>query len=63
LFLICLVDNGPFTAAAIAYTERELQHFCQSDPRPKRWCLIDQESVFKIMPPEFKKMISEKGKT
>lgn len=35
---VCLVDNGPFTAAGIAYDDRELSVFCDSrDARPKRW--------------------------
>lgn len=35
---VCLVDNGPFTAAAVAYCERELEDFnLPTDHRPKRW--------------------------
>lgn len=35
---VCLVDNGPFTAAGIAYSDRELKEFADpTDMRPKRW--------------------------
>jgi hypothetical protein len=37
---VCLVDNGPFTAAGIAFSEDELEQFSEpSDSRPKTWYL------------------------
>ena len=36
--LVCVVDNGPFTAAAYVYSERELQAFNSPDDwRAKVW--------------------------
>jgi len=40
-FPICLVDNGHFTAAAVADTEEEFERF--NDPRdlrPKHWFVV-----------------------
>lgn len=40
---VCLVDNGPFTAAAIAYNEGEFDHFNGGDPgdtRPRAWYYV-----------------------
>jgi len=44
--LICVVDNGIFDAAAWCFSEREFDEFTQkSDPRPKRWLLMDSKLV------------------
>lgn len=40
---VCLVDNGPFTAAAIAYDAGERDEFLKPDHRPKIWFLVDRE--------------------
>lgn len=46
---VCLVDNGPFTAAAIAYSQEELEYFKKPDPRPKEWFLVPIELVMPFM--------------
>jgi len=39
--VVCLVNNGLFTAAAVMYNEREKQEFTRtSDPRPKTFFLV-----------------------
>jgi hypothetical protein len=41
---VCLVDNGPFTAAGICYDENELLAFThKSDTRPKNWFLVEKK--------------------
>jgi hypothetical protein len=42
---VCLVDNGAFTAAGIAFDERELQAFTHPDGRPKKWYWVDKEKL------------------
>ena len=42
---VCLVDNGMFTAAAIAFNNEELQVFLQEDGRPKVWLLVSREKL------------------
>ncbi len=54
LFPICLVDNGPFTAAGIAFDEDELKAFQHPDSgliqRPRKWYTLTREEAFKINP-------------
>ena len=41
--LICVVDNGPFEAAAFCYSEEEFKVFnSPTDTRPKDWILMDR---------------------
>ena len=49
---VCVVDNGPFEAAAIAYSPSELAAFsCDpSDTRPKRWLTMPREIVVGLNP-------------
>ncbi len=43
---VCLVNNGPFTAAAVAYSEREVDAFNQPrDGRPKVWFRVPAKQV------------------
>ena len=50
-FPVVLVDNGPFTAAGIAYSKRELEEFTSpSDNRPKRFFIAPIEKLHEVSP-------------
>ncbi len=46
--VICVVDNGPFEAAAFAYNDMELREFARPDPRPKQWLLMDRAKACEL---------------
>lgn len=49
--VICCVDNGPFEAAAVCFSKRELAEFSQpDDPRPKHWYLMEKADMLKLHP-------------
>jgi hypothetical protein len=44
--VICVVDNGPFEAAAFIYNDDALQTFRNpNDPRQKTWLLVDDRGA------------------
>lgn len=48
---VCLVDNGMFTAAAVCYSESELNAFSlPNDPRPKFWFMVPRVSLRTVSP-------------
>lgn len=48
---VCLVDNGMFTAAAVAYSPRELAEFTRTDdPRRKLWFTVPIEKLREAAP-------------
>lgn len=49
---IVLCDNGPFTAAGVAYTEREFERFVRYDNRPKRFFIVSVEKLKDVSPVE-----------
>jgi hypothetical protein len=48
--LVCLIDNGHFQAAGVAYDEREFKAFDNPDGRMKRWYLVDTETAKAVAP-------------
>lgn len=45
---VVLVDNGPFSAAGVAYTEREFERFVRYDNRPKRFFIVPIEKLKEV---------------
>lgn len=45
---VCLVDNGMFKAAGVAYSEGELQAFADPDGRPKQWFQVPREKLLEV---------------
>lgn len=48
--LICVVENGLFDAAGVAYSQKEMDEFAHFDGRPKTWMLISTSEVLKMSP-------------
>jgi hypothetical protein len=47
--LICVVDNGYFEAAAYCFSEQEFKAFNDpSDPRPRKWLIMDKDVAEKL---------------
>lgn len=47
---VCLVNNGAFTAAGIAFNERELRAFQEpGDYRPRSWYLVPADEDLKAV--------------
>lgn len=47
---VCLVDNGHFTAAGIAYCKEELECFKRNDGRPKKWFIVEIHKLHEVSP-------------
>lgn len=46
---ICLVNNGPFSAALICVNQREVDAaFDPSDRRLKKWYIVDREKLYSV---------------
>ena len=49
LGVVCVVDNGPFEAAAFVYSQAEFDAFHDpADFRPKTWVVMDRETAEKL---------------
>lgn len=49
-FMVCVVENGPFDAAAIAYSPEILEVYKQNDGRPKRWLVAPRKLIVALCP-------------
>jgi hypothetical protein len=48
---VCLINNGFFTAAGIAYDDEELAAFADpTDPRQRRWYIVPKAELLKVEP-------------
>lgn len=48
--IVCVVDNGPFEAAAYCYNLDEFRVFTDKrDDRPKRWVLVEDVNKVKTL--------------
>lgn len=49
---VVLVDNGPFTAAAVCFSEEEMKAFLPSktDQRPRIWFIVPIENILGVCP-------------
>jgi hypothetical protein len=55
---VCLMDNGPFTAASICYDRNEIDAFNQpGDYRLKRWFMVPAVKLAEVCPQVASKII------
>ena len=50
---VCLVDNGPFRAAGICYSEAEFDAFRMPDAgaqRPRTWYVVPRNKIIEVCP-------------
>ena len=48
--IACLVNNGPFSAFAVAHSEKELEYFSKPDGREKIWYVIAKDVAEPVTP-------------
>ncbi len=46
--IICVVDNGPFEAAAFAFNQDELHVFTHMDGRPRTWVIMNRQKACEL---------------
>lgn len=46
--LVCVVENGPFDAVALAFSEQEMKEFMCLDGRKKTWLYMDKKLAHKL---------------
>lgn len=58
---VCLVNNGPFTAAAVGFNDDEVKAFLYPDGRPKIWYTVPRTVVRQVS--DLANWEKERGKT
>jgi len=59
---VCLVDNGPFTAAGICLTPRDRHRFSDPlDDRPKVWFKVSREKLREVSDLEIHEKYEQAG--
>lgn len=51
-FAVCLVNNGPFTAAGVCFSQRELEEFTSNDGRSKLWFSVEEKNLREVCGPD-----------
>jgi len=46
--IICVVDNGPYEAAAFCYNQDELYAFTHKDGRPRTWVIMNRQKACEL---------------
>jgi len=46
--LVCLMNNGMFTAAGVCFSPREMEAFSYKDGRPKQWFLVKKQDLVNV---------------
>ena len=46
--IICVVDNGPFEAAAFCFSQQELVAFSDYDGRPREWVIMSRKKACEL---------------
>lgn len=47
---VCIIDNGLFEAAGIAFSSNEADVFNNNDGRGKKWLSLEREQVISLCP-------------
>jgi hypothetical protein len=59
-FAVCVVDNGPFNAAGVAYDKREAEAFTTPEEwRPQQFFLMPLEAMRGCLPDRHEKQLAE----
>ncbi|GAH39307.1 unnamed protein product [marine sediment metagenome] len=46
--IICVVDNGPFEAAGLAFNQEELNVFSHMDGRLRTWVIMNRQKAYEL---------------
>lgn len=56
---VCVVDNGPFEAAGVCYSQKEFNAFTQpEDYRDKTWLIVPRQEIINYFGPSIEKMLT-----